>query len=328
LTIEGIQSVGVIATLKHLIANEQEQYRMYSAVKPGIPSNLDDRTLHELYLWPFAEGVRSGVGAVMMGYNAVNGTACSQNSYLINGILKDELGFQGFVMSDWLAQISGVASALAGLDMSMPGDIHTVPLLGNSYWMYEYSRSLLNGTIPVDRLDDSATRILAAYFQMGQDYNYPRPNFDTNTQDAEGPLYPGALVSPRGIVNEFVNVQANHAVIARKVARDAITLLKNQHAILPLASNATLKVFGTDAEKNPDGINSCADQGCNKGTLGMGWGSGSARYPYMDSSLDGFKARGAGYQFFNTDSFPSDSNPSSRDTAVVFVGADAGENYM
>jgi beta-glucosidase len=70
--VEGIQSVGVIATIKHLVGNEQETYRMYSLVKPGISSNMDDRTLHELYLWPFAEGVRSGVGSVMIAYNAVS----------------------------------------------------------------------------------------------------------------------------------------------------------------------------------------------------------------------------------------------------------------
>ncbi|KAF2030279.1 beta glucosidase [Setomelanomma holmii] len=324
LSIEGIQSVGVIATIKHLIANEQEMYRMYNLVRPGISSNLDGRTMHELYLWPFAEGVRPGVGAVMIAYNAVNGSACSQNSYLINGLLKDELGFQGFVMSDWLAQISGVSSALAGLDMSMPGDINTIPVVsGSSYWMYEYSCTILNGSVPVDRLDDSVTRILAAYFQMGQDQNYPRPNFDTNTQDAVGPLYPGALISPSGIVNEFVDVQGNHAEVAHEVARDAITLLKHNGNILPLPHNSTLKIFGTDAEKIPDGINSCSDQGCNKGTLGMGWGSGSTRYPYMDSPIDGFKARGASYQFFNTDSFPSNSNPSTNDTAIVFVTADS-----
>jgi beta-glucosidase len=185
-------------------------------------------------------------------------------------------------MSDWLAQITGVPSALAGLDMAMPGDRNDIPVVfGNSYWMYEYTRSVLNGSIPVDRLNDATTRILAAYFQMGQDQGYPRPNFDTNTQDAEGPLYPGALISPQGVVNEFVDVQANHAEVAREVARDAITLLKNEDSVLPLARNASLKVFGTDAEKNPDGINSCSDQGCNKGTLGMGWGSGSARYPYV-----------------------------------------------
>jgi len=327
-TIAGIQSVGVIATIKHLIANEQEMYRMYNLAQPGISSNLDDRTLHELYLWPFAEGVRSGVGSVMMAYNAVNGSACSQNSYLINNILKDELGFQGFVMSDWLAQISGVASALSGLDMSMPGDVHTIPLLGNSYWMYEYSRSILNGSVPLDRLNDAVTRIIATYFQLGQDQNYPRPNFDTNTQNAEGPLYPGSVFSPTGVVNEFVNVQGNHAEVARNVARDAITLLKNTDAILPLSKNARLKVFGTDAEKNPDGINSCADQGCNKGTLGMGWGSGSSRYPYLNSPIDALKDRGANYTFFNTDSFPSNSQPSASDIAIVFVSADSGENYI
>ncbi len=301
---------------------------MYNLVQPGISSNVDDRTLHELYLWPFAEGIRAGVGAVMAAYNAVNGSACSQNSYLINGILKDELGFQGFVMSDWLAQISGVASALAGLDMSMPGDINTIPLLGYSFWQYELSRSVLNGTVPLDRLNDAATRILAAYFQMGQDKGYPSPNFDTNTQDAVGPLYPGALLSPQGTVNEFVDVQGNHSVVASEVARDAITLLKNENGILPLPASASLKIFGTDAEKDPDGINSCTDQGCDKGTLGTGWGSGSSRYPYLDSPIDGFKSRNATYQFFNTDSFPSNSNPSSNDTAIVFVNADSGENYI
>jgi hypothetical protein len=196
--------------------------------------------------------------------------------------------------------------------------------------MYELSRAVLNGSVPVDRLNDATTRILAAYFQMGQDQDYPPPNFSTNTQDAEGPLYPGALISPRGVVNEFVDVQANHAEVAREVARDAITLLKNDNNVLPLARNAsqTLKIFGTDAEKNPDGINSCADAGCNKGTLGMGWGSGSARYPYLDSPIDGFKARGANFQFFNTDSFPRNSNPAPNDIAVVFVTADSGENYI
>lgn len=204
-----------------------------------------------------------------------------------------------------------------------------MPLVfGSSPWMYEYSRAVLNGSVPVDRLDDSVTRIMAAYYKMGQDQNYTRPNFDANTQDAEGPLYPGALISPRGVVNEFVDVQADHAEVAREIARDAITLLKNQDDVLPLPRNSSLKVFGTDAEKNPDGINSCADQGCNKGTLGMGWGSGSARYPYMDSPIDGFKNRSATYQFFNTDSFPSNSNPSPNDTAIVFVSADSGENYI
>lgn len=152
-TIQGMQSTGAIATVKHFIGNEQEMYRMSSAVSKGYSSNIDDRTLHELYLWPFAEGVRAGVGSFMTAYNDVNGSACSQNSKLINGILKDELGFQGFVMTDWLGHYTGVGSALAGLDMAMPGD-GAVPLFGDSYWASELSRSILNGSVPVDRVND------------------------------------------------------------------------------------------------------------------------------------------------------------------------------
>lgn len=117
-TIQGIQSHGVQATAKHFIANEQEHFRQ--GVN-AISSNIDDRTMHEMYLWPFADSVHAGVGAVMCSYNKVNNSAACENSYLMNGLLKDELGFQGYVMSDWLAQMSGVASALSGMDMSMPG---------------------------------------------------------------------------------------------------------------------------------------------------------------------------------------------------------------
>lgn len=83
----------------------------------------------------------------------MNSSACSQNSKLINDILKNELGFQGFVMTDWFGHYAGVGSALAGLDMAMPGE-GAVPLLGDSYWGSELSRSILNGSVPVDRLND------------------------------------------------------------------------------------------------------------------------------------------------------------------------------
>ena len=70
-TIRGLQEQGVTATVKHLIGNEQEMYRMYNPFQYGYSANIDDRTLHEIYLWPFAEAVRVGVGAVMTSYNAV-----------------------------------------------------------------------------------------------------------------------------------------------------------------------------------------------------------------------------------------------------------------
>lgn len=281
--------------------------------------------MHELYIWPFSEGVRAGAASVMSAYNAINGSACSQNSYLLNRLLKDELGFQGFVMSDWLSHMSGVASALAGLDMDMPGDTQ-VPLLGSSYWMYELTRSVLNGSVPVDRLNDMATRIVAAWYQTGQDKDYPPPNFSSNTHDPYGLLYPAALLSPTGLVNQYVNVQADHYKIARKVAQDAITLLKNDDDLLPLSNSSSFKVFGTDAQVNPDGPNACGNRACNKGTLGMGWGSGVADYPYMDGPIDAIKRRARNVTYYATDTFPSVSAPSPDDVAIVFISSDSGEN--
>ncbi|KAK1995839.1 glycosyl hydrolase family 3 N terminal domain-containing protein [Colletotrichum falcatum] len=326
MTIRGVQEQGVIATIKHLIGNEQEMFRMYNPLQQGYSSNIDDRTLHELYLWPFADGIREGVGAVMTAYNAVNGSACSQNSYLINGILKDELGFQGFVMSDWLSHMSGVGSALAGLDFNAPGD-QQVPLTGFSYWAYDLTRSVLNGSVPVARMNDMATRVLAAWYQMGQDEGFPALNFDTNSKGRTGALYPAAWpFSPSGVVNEFVQVQADHYLVARQVAQEAVTLLKNNGSLLPITNSTPIKIFGTGAQTNPDGPNACADRNCNKGLLGIGWGSGTVDYEYLDDPLTAFKKRASNVVYYNTDSFPSVPAPTADDVAFVFITSDSGEN--
>ena len=114
-----MQSVGTQSCAKHFIGNEQETQRNPSSTPNGrtveaISSNIDDRTMHELYLWPFADAVRAGVSAIMCSYNRVNQTYSCENSKLLNGILKTELGFQGYVMSDWGATHSGLPSILAG----------------------------------------------------------------------------------------------------------------------------------------------------------------------------------------------------------------------
>lgn len=113
---------------QHFIGNEQEHFRQSGEatgygfnISESGSSNIDDTTLHELYLWPFADAVRAGVGSIMCSYNQVNNSYACQNSKLLNNILKDELGFQGFVVSDWQAQHTGAAGALAGLDMTQPG---------------------------------------------------------------------------------------------------------------------------------------------------------------------------------------------------------------
>ncbi|KAI6784900.1 beta-glucosidase F-like protein [Emericellopsis cladophorae] len=326
-TIRGVQEQGVTATVKHLIGNEQEMYRMYNPFQYGYSANIDDRTLHELYLWPFAEAVRVGVGAVMTSYNAVNGSAGSQQPYLINGLLKDELGFQGLVMSDWISHMSGVDSALAGLDLDMPGDTQ-VPLFGSSFWMYEMTRAVLNGTVPMERLNDMATRVVATWYQMGQDSDdFPKTNFHTLSNDAVGDLYPAAWpASPKGVINEFVQVADDHHLVARQIAQEAITMLKNEDNLLPLPESRPLKVFGTAAQTNPDGPNACPDRNCNKGFLGQGWGSGTTDYMYIDDPLGALEDRAADVTFYNTDSFPEVDEPTKDDVAIVFITSDAGEN--
>lgn len=91
-TITGMQEAGVQACAKHYILNEQERNR------DTMGSNVNDRVMHELYLWPFADAVNANVASVMCSYNKVNGTYACENDGILNKLLKDELGFQGYVM--------------------------------------------------------------------------------------------------------------------------------------------------------------------------------------------------------------------------------------
>jgi beta-glucosidase len=103
-TIQGVQGAGVTTSLKHFIAYEQETNRNPSGNVSSVSSNLDDKTMHELYLWPFADAVHAGSGSVMGSYNRINNSFACQNSKTLNGLLKTELGFEGFVVSDWGGQ--------------------------------------------------------------------------------------------------------------------------------------------------------------------------------------------------------------------------------
>jgi beta-glucosidase len=209
--------------------------------------------------------------------------------------------------------------------MAMPGD-GDIPLLGLAYWAYELSTSILNGSVPLDRLNDAVTRIVATWYQFGQNQDYPLPNFSANTNHATGPCYPAALISPTCVTNRYVNVQADHYIVARNVSREAITLLKNTNQTLPLSSSAVLKIFGTDAENNPNGINSCSSRACDDGVLAMGWGSGSSNYPYLDAPIDAIKRKAANVTYHATDNFPSGITPLAGDIAMVFINSDSGEN--
>lgn len=358
-TIKGIQEEGVMATAKHYVLNEQEHFRQ--AWEWGIPnaisSNIDDRTLHEIYAWPFADSVRAGVVSIMCSYNQVNSSYACQNSKLLNGILKDELGFQGFIQSDWLAQRAGVASALAGLDMTMPGD-GLRWATGESLWGPELTKAILNGSVPLERIDDMVTRIVAAWYQVGQD-KWPLPppdgdggpNFSSWTNERIGKLHVGSPSdTDTGVVNQFVNVQGEgddfHGNLARRVAAEGTVLVKNADNLLPLDRNGwneedragketkfRVGIFGEDARLSHDGINACDDQGCNDGTLASGWGSGAANFSYLIDPLSALR------KAFNDDSvyvtdWPENKLPGQKeiledqDLCIVFANSDAGEGYM
>lgn len=133
---------------QHLVGNEQETYRRPYFGVEAASSNIDDKTLHEYYLWPFMDGLRAGAASVMCSYNRVNSTYACDSDELLNSILKKELGFAGFVLLDWNAQ-HGVDSANAGLDMVMP--------LGGA-WGQNLTDAVRNGSVSESRLTDMATR--------------------------------------------------------------------------------------------------------------------------------------------------------------------------
>jgi beta-glucosidase len=356
-TIQGIQSQGVMATAKHWVGNEQEHFRQSGewGTQNAISSNIDDRTLHEIYGWPFQDSVRAGVASVMCAYNQVNNSYACQNSKLMNGVLKDEYGFQGFVQSDWLAQRSGVASALAGLDMSMPGDGLGWED-GQSLWGPQLTTAILNGSIPITRLDDMVTRIVAAWYQLGQDDRKKwkgGPNFSSWTKEKVGLLRPGSDDEAKGKVNKFINVQGEgvtfHSLTARNVAIEGTVLVKNINSFLPIntlgysqanaipAESRTRKVgvFGSAAFSDPAGPNSCKDRACMDWAIGSGWGSGAVEFPFLVAPYTALR------RFFNNDTavdlsafksnkLSNDDKDALRqqDMCLVFLMSNSGEGYL
>lgn len=99
-SVKGVQEAGAQACAKHFVGNEQETQRTRTVFTDGttveaVSSNIDDRTMHELYMWPFANAIKAGVASVMCSYSRVNQTYSCENSKMLNGLLKGELGFQG-----------------------------------------------------------------------------------------------------------------------------------------------------------------------------------------------------------------------------------------
>lgn len=208
----GMQEQGVVATAKHYAANYQDFNRH------EVSSDMDERTLREIYLPAFETCVKKGnVGAVMTSYNLLNGIHASQHDFLINQILKNEWGFKGVVMSDWTSTYDGIACALAGLDLEMPSGeyMHPDTLIA----------AIESGKISEQVINEKVRRILTLYERFGY-FNNPDISKDYQLD--------GAFVRHTSL----------------EAARGGITLLKNENRILPVdrSKPCKLAVIGINAD--------------------------------------------------------------------------------
>ncbi|CUM66716.1 uncharacterized protein PRCAT00004395001 [Priceomyces carsonii] len=343
-TVRGIQEEGVVATVRHLIGNEQEHFRQvgewkendWQSLKSSISSNIGDRAMHEIYLWPFADVVKAGVGSVMCSYNQVNNSYACENSRIMNYLLKEELGFQGFVMSDWGAQHTGLHSALSGLDMTMPGEIFNGWTSGKSHWGPQLTEAVYNHTLPLERLTDMAVRILVPFFtsdaiELPSEQRAPNFNSWTHrTLDHENAFHKSG---PLVLQNKHQDSRSQFSEdVSLNVSREAVILLKNEGQSLPISKTTCRKllVAGIGATIDPNGFN-CIDQQCVDGVLTTGWGSAAVNNPFVITPYEAISkkaiAQGMAVDFSRNVNRAADL-AEFVDVAIVVVNADSGEGYI
>jgi beta-glucosidase len=202
--VRGVQSEGVACCIKHFVGNDTEFERM------TIDSQIDERTLRELYLRPFEAAVRdAGVMAVMTSYNRINGSYAA-GSPLVNDVLRGEWGFDGLVMSDWFGLHDTEGSLLAGVDLEMPG-----PTLHRGEKLLSAVR---NGQVGADVLRTSAHRLLTVMARTG-------------AFDAEGPEAEASRD----------DISADVALV-RTAGAESMVLLRNESEVLPLRPAALRRV--------------------------------------------------------------------------------------
>ncbi len=210
--ITGLQSEAVGACVKHFACNDQEFDRF------NINAEVDERTLHEIYLPPFKAAVQEAKSwAVMSAYNRVNGVHASEHKHLLLDILKGEWGFEGLVISDWYGTYSKNVPA-GGVDLEMPGPAR---------WMGEIALAAVrSGELDEAVIDDKVRRILLTLEKTG------------------------LFENPGAIVERSLDGPEHHALI-RKAGQEAVVMLKNEGGVLPLEASKkrSLAVIGHHANK-------------------------------------------------------------------------------
>ncbi|PVH72305.1 glycoside hydrolase family 3 protein [Cadophora sp. DSE1049] len=309
-TVIGHQTAGVQTSSKHYIANEQETMRSDTKMPDGtvvdaVSSIIDDRTLHELYLWPFADALKAGTTSIMCSYNRLNGTYACENEHMLTEVLRGELGFRGFVVSDWFATHSTAKAANAGLDMEQPGDLPpgvTTSHGGGGYFGKSLEAAVTPGNVTEERLTEMAVRLMTPYYILQQDSpSYP-------TTDPSMPYLLGIsnggwdspIVAGLGVAMPGRDVRGNHGELIRKWGASATVLLKNENDLLPLGDKTScggkpitnIGVFGNAAFDLAEGLvnpPNTPQEGPDIGVLTIGGGAGSGRNSYVVSPLEAIK---------------------------------------
>ncbi len=241
--IKGVQSQGMATTVKHFVGNDSEFERF------TMSSEIPERAYRELYLLPFESAVEAGTLAIMTGYNKVAGTWCSENPDLVETILRDEWGFDGLVMSDWFGTHTTVEATNAGLDLEMPGP--------PTYRGQLLLKAVEAGDVSEETLNERVRAVLTL-------------------SERTGVLDGG---EPRA---EFWDDDPSRRTLLRRVAREAIVLLRNENNVLPLKSGLKkVAVVGPLAAAAST----------------QGGGSAGVNSPYMVTALQGLQnALGAGVE--------------------------------
>ncbi|HWW14351.1 MAG TPA: glycoside hydrolase family 3 C-terminal domain-containing protein [Candidatus Dormibacteraeota bacterium] len=255
--INGVQGEGVIATVKHFAANNQEFERHRVNVK------VDERALNEIYFPAFKAAVEeAGVWSVMSAYNKLNGVYCAEDSYLLKDMLRQHWNFKGFVVSDWGSTYSSAATVNAGMDLEMPGgtpmqewlkEPDTIAAGNGAGWLApeKVLPEVKSGKISTATIDENVGDILRVIFVSGQ---FDKPHTATGEIDT-----------------------AEQRALARKASDESIVLLKNNGDILPL---------------DPSKIHSLVVIGPNAAIARTGGGGSSLVVPkYSVSPLKGIQDR-------------------------------------
>ncbi|MXP24451.1 glycosyl hydrolase [Altererythrobacter indicus] len=213
-SINGIQSNGIVSTIKHYVLNAQESGRNV------LDAKLGEAALRESDLLAFQLAIeKSHPGSVMCGYNQVNGHYACESDFLLNEVLKQDWGYTGWVMSDWGAVHSTVKAANAGLDQESGQELDK-----EVYFGAPLKKAVEDGAVPMARLDNMVHRIIRTMFEHGL-VDHPAP---------EKP--------------EKIDYDA-HAKVAQKTAEAGMVLLKNDNDLLPLASSAKkIVLIGSHAD--------------------------------------------------------------------------------